>query len=470
MPHEAIDRAQRLYEGGDVEAAARLLAELVVVEDSDDGADRHELLGRIATAQQRPADALRHLEQALAIRVQCHGKTSVETARAHGAIARHHLVVGAHEAGLAAAKLAVKRSDGDPGWLVVQADLERNGGDAHAAEQTYAAALKKLRGAARIPALRGLGNVHILQGNGKKAKQRFEQALALVEDDASYDAATLESGLGQAATAIGDADTAALHFERAFELLTAAVGELHPDVSICLVNLGLAATASDNWKAAAATQYAIAIDERAGRTEHPFHATALNNLAYYCSEVGKPRTAIVYAERALAILEKTCPPWHLDVALTLSNLANYHREAGREDLALVRARQLAAIASELEKTAQETAAAILFSTGTLLLQLGKDPAAAFALYTTAVSLRERLREEEDDTVVNSLFNAVAHMFVAGATDRAIALLEGARSRWEDEDNLDLLEETLEAVRAGDREAVLQGTELDESEAEENDDE
>lgn len=466
MPHEAIDRAQRLFEGGDVEAAGRLLAELVVVEDSDDGADRHELLGRIATAQRRPTEALQHLERALAIRVTCHGKTSAQTARAHGALARHHLVVGAHEAGLAAAKLAVKRSGGDPEWLVVQADLERNGGDAPAAEQTYTTALKKLRGVARISALRGLGNVHLLQGNGKKAKQRFEQALALVEDEASYDAATLESGLGQAATALGDHDTAVEHFERALEQLIAVVGELHPDVSICLVNLGLAASASDNWKAAAATQYAIAIDERAGRTEHPFHATALDNLAYYCSEVGKPLAAIAYAERALALRDKTCPPWHLDVALTLSNLANYHREAGREDLALARARQLAAIAANLEKTEQETAAAILFSTGTLLLELANDPAAAFALYTAAVTLRERLREEEDDVVVNSLFNAVARMFVAGASERAIALLEAARTRWEDEDNLELVADTLEAVRAGDREAVLQGTELDESDDDE----
>ncbi|MBA3540219.1 MAG: tetratricopeptide repeat protein [Deltaproteobacteria bacterium] len=318
----------------------------------------------------------------------------------------------------------------------------------------------------RATALRQRGNSFLVQGNGRGAKKAFLAARALVGDDDPLAAGQIASGLGRALHLLGDTDAAIDELESALALLVGHLGELHAEVALCANNLGLAWVDEDLWNAAAAMQYAKAIGDHVYAADAPQQATTLSNLAYMCSEAGQPATAIAYSERALAMQERTLSPWHLDVALTLSNLAHYHRELGQGDeRALSLALQLATVVPELVKTDDETAASIAFSTGTLVLELAHDPSRAAGLYETALAMRVRLRNPVK-TIVNTVRNASARLFVAGATEVAIAFLErvevrGATMRT-------ALPAQLAAVRAGDRDAVLEGTELEPDDEDEDD--
>ncbi|MEJ7599757.1 MAG: tetratricopeptide repeat protein [Kofleriaceae bacterium] len=399
------------------------------------------------------------LEQALAIRISRHGKTGPQAARGHGAVARYYQFRGESEPAQRAVDRAVKAAKDDPTWLTLRGQIAMLAGDLAAAEVAFLGALKKLRGPARREALQGLGNVHVQQGNGRKAAQRYHQALAFTDDD-SHDHAVLQAGLGQAAAAQDQHEEAIEHFERALEIMLETVGETHAEVAVCLNNLGLAWSGLDAWQAAAVAQYAVAVGEHAYGTDHPFQATSLANLAYYCSALDLPGVAITYAERGLAILERTRPPWHLDVAVALSNLANYHRESEQPELALTRAIQLAGIVPELAKLDHEAVAAVLFSTGTIVLEVGRDPVRAVTLYEQALLLRERLRDPDDEVLGHTASNAAARLFEANATPHALALLRAARPRWTDEDLLELLAGRIDALERGDRDAVLEDTELE----------
>ncbi len=299
--------------------------------------------------------------------------------------------------------------------------------------------------------------MYLLQGNATKARKAFTEALALVDAD-SFEAGQLAEGLGQAATARGDTDTAVEQFERALAIYLEHLGEDRYEVAICLNNLANALSEVDSLDAAATAQYAVAVGERAF-PDSPYHATAVSNLAYHCSEAGKPLAAIGYGERALAVVERRAV-WSLDIALMLSNLAHYQREAGRDDLAAPRVQQLAALAPQLVDSGQETAAAILFSTATLTLELAKDAARAAELYASGLALRESLREPDDEVVLNTARNAAARLFVAGAADRAIELLDAAKRRWKHKPFKQILDDKLKALRAGDREAVIEDTEME----------
>jgi tetratricopeptide (TPR) repeat protein len=462
-----IDEAVRLYEDGEIDAAGSMLDALPAIDpNTDEQADRLELRGRI---EKDPTKAVMLLEQALALRVRLHGKKGDQAARGHGALARQYLYQGNAPAGTTAAKDAIRASPAVK-WIVLLGEVERTAGDAAAAAKTFLRALKKLRGKDRFEALRGLGNVYLLQGKGKLAKQRFEQALALVDDDKSLFAGQLVAGIGRALAMLGDTDEAVEHLERALKILVATVGETHVEVAVCLVNLGMVWPDDDPYGAAAVTQHGVAVGEHAYADGHPYQATALSNLAHFCSQVDKPLAALAYSERALAIQEKHLGPWDIAVAITLSNMANYRREAGQDELALSVAMRLATVAPELARTDQENAASVMFSTGTILLELARDAARASELYAAALAMRERLLEPGDEAIVNTALNAAARLFDAGAPDLAIALLEAAKSRWADDDFLESLEAKLDALRVGDRLAVIEGTELDESDGDDDDDE
>ncbi|MEO8702687.1 MAG: tetratricopeptide repeat protein [Kofleriaceae bacterium] len=320
-------------------------------------------------------------------------------------------------------------------------------------EVTYKRDLRTLRGTARVPALVGLADTYYTRGRLKLARRRYEEALAL---DADEPAAYL--GVAQVMAALGEGDPAPA-FERALGVLIARDGETHRSVSACLNELGTALAGDDLHAAAAAFQHAIAIDERT--PGDPAGATALGNLAYCCSELGKPAAALVYAGRALALQEAALPAGHLDIAVTLSNMAHYHRETGRDDLALAVVTRLAAGAARLARKDEATAAEVVFATATLVLELTGDAGRAAKLYTTSLLARERLSGRKEDAVVNSTCNAIAHLFEAGAVDHAITIATAAEQRWSYRPFVAAITAKLAALHAGDRAGVLEATELDE---------
>jgi tetratricopeptide (TPR) repeat protein len=74
----------------------------------------------------------------------------------------------------------------------------------------------------------------------------------------------------------------------------------------------------------------LAIKEKVLGPDHPFVATALNDLAALHADQGHYADAEPLFKRSLAILEKALGPGHPDVAQSLSNLAELYRRQGRD--------------------------------------------------------------------------------------------------------------------------------------------
>ena len=459
MSRELIDRAAHLFDDeDDVDGAEALVAQIPAPPpDSDEAADLQELQGLIAEYREDLPRALALLEASLATRIRVHGRTSEQAALGHSALVYYHCRHPQVVAALDSARRAVAASDGGVRWLVLLGDTQRTGGDAVGAEQSYRKALAKARGRDRLGALRGIGSVHLLQGNGRAAHKRFTEALALVDEVESVEGARLVTALGTATMMLRDAPAAIAHIERGLAIQRRVSGELHEEVCTALNELGVAWHEEDPWNAAAAFQYAVAIGDHLYADGDPEHATSLSNLADLCAELDKPELALVYAERALAIREKLLGPWHLDVALSIANIASYHRACGRTERALALADQVAAIAPQLVETRQEVAATICFVTATIVLELGKDLDRALELYQRALDLRIALREEDDEALRYTARNAAARLFEAGHADRAAAWLTAAKPRLA-AFRADLGKQ-LAAVRAGNRDAVVDDTEL-----------
>jgi len=267
--------------------------------------------------------------------------------------------------------------------------------------------------------------------------------------------------LGVASAALGETEAAIDYHERELAIITRTAGELSTDAAISLNNLAIALAADDNLRAAAALQYAVAIGERV-YPDHPSQATSLSNLAFMCSEAGHPIMAIAWAERALVIQQKLLAPDHLDILLSISNLANYERERGEFARALVHAERLYGLAAEIVDSPQKLAAGILFSTGTMLLELAGDRARGTALYEHAIGMRETLRRRKDEVVLNTVRNAAARLFVAGATAEAIAVLDGAKRRARHPPFALIYDAKIAAIRANDRDTVIEDTELEDA--------
>jgi Tfp pilus assembly protein PilF len=393
-----------------------------------------------------------------------------DVAEACRQLALHYLAAGDTDGARRAADRALAADDSDDSHLL-QADVLRTEGDLDGALQLY----KKLRKNEELAcqALRGAGNIYLRQGNAKKARKSFAEAIELAEEG-SFLAGQLAEGMGQVATLERDGEEAREHFTQALEIFLETVGEKHADTAVCLNNLGLSWVNDDEpLEGAAAFQYALAIGEHLYPPDHPYQATTLSNLAYCASEMERPEQAVAYGERALAMQVARRGPADPDVAISISNLCHYQRERGRDDLAAPLLARIAEHADELAASDRADTAGVLFSIGTLTLELLHDVPKAARLYAAALGQRERLCGLEDEIVLNTARNAAAHLFEGGGRAEAETLLAAAIDRWtkaeeHDDDAIESVKAHLDGVRAGDRDAVLEDTELEEDDEDEDD--
>jgi len=101
---------------------------------------------------------------------------------------------------------------------------------------------------------------------------------------------------------------------------------LHPDLALCLNNLGaLYVVHERNADAAPLLEQALAIRKKILTPFHSDLALSLNNLAEVYRAQGKYREAEPLYRQALAIHEKIYPPTHPDVALSLANFSELYR-------------------------------------------------------------------------------------------------------------------------------------------------
>jgi tetratricopeptide (TPR) repeat protein len=415
-------------------------------------------------------EAIELYERAIAARERAHGKVHPSVSEACRRLGYRYLNLGDTDGARRAAERAFA-ADPSTDARLLQADVLRMSGDLAGALEIYKKAKKSEDHA--LEALRGMGMVYHQQGNAKKARKSFEEALELAEED-SFLAGQITVGIGQIASMEGEHEEARGHLARALEILVATAGEKHVETAVCLNNLGMAWVNDDEpLEGAAAFQYALAIGEHVYPDDHPYQATTLSNLAYCASETGHHAQAIAYGERAMAMQLKRRGPDDVDVAIAISNVCHYYKDLGKPDGAAPLLARIAEHADALAATDRIDAANVLFSTGTLTLELLHDASGAARFYTKALRQRERLLGIEDVVVLNTARNAGAHLFEAGGRAEAESLLKEAIARWKaaeehDDDAIETLQAQLEGVCAGDRDAVLEGSELEEDDEEEED--
>ena len=127
-------------------------------------------------------------------------------------------------------------------------------------------------------------------------------------------------------------DSARSYFEQALSVYEHALGEQHPWVATAANNLGsVLQDLGDLAGAKAAYARALAIDEAAFGHRSPKVAMRINNLGNVLHALGDDVEAQSAFERALAIDEQTFGPDHPDVARDLNNLGSVLR--ARDDLA-----------------------------------------------------------------------------------------------------------------------------------------
>jgi tetratricopeptide (TPR) repeat protein len=173
----------------------------------------------------------------------------------------------------------------------------------------------------------------------QEAKAYFERALEIVQAALGPDdprVATAVNNLGSVLKDLGDLAGAKACYERALKIDEAALGPDHPNVATLVNNLGsVLKDLGDLAGAKACYERALKIDEAAFGADHPEVAADVNNLGGVLKDLGDLAGAKGCYERALKIDEATFGPDHPKVAIRVNNLGIVLQALG--DLAGARA-------------------------------------------------------------------------------------------------------------------------------------
>ena len=121
---------------------------------------------------------------------------------------------------------------------------------------------------------------------------------------------------------IADYSGAKEYYERALRISEAILGNEHPNVAVCVNNIGM--VLQDLGDLQGAKEYlerALRIDEKVFGSEHPNVATDVNNIGLVLKALGDLQGAKEYLERALRIGETTFGKEHPEVARVVNNIA-----------------------------------------------------------------------------------------------------------------------------------------------------
>jgi tetratricopeptide (TPR) repeat protein len=295
---EALDLARR--------AADRLTTLLGT--DHPDAANARLTLGRILQKQQKPAQALAHLEQAATSLVACEDPDETIDDLTIAALMAHAqclLELGRFDEASGHAEQALQRANASFGPASTQAAW----------------------------ALNQLGMLGKFSGRFDDAERHYSAARPIFEalfGTTSRELATLLHNLGGLEHARGDFAAGEPPARRSVEI---ARELLAPDDPELLAHEVAHAALLDGLErhAEAAEIYRRAVDgftARFGR-EHYEVASTLHNLGSAEHALDNPDAARAHYEESIALMEKIRGLEHPDVALTQYNLAILHRDAGR---------------------------------------------------------------------------------------------------------------------------------------------
>jgi tetratricopeptide (TPR) repeat protein len=429
------------------------------VELSVDAADLRErsASGRAATRAGRYDEGIAELtallaEPRLAAYPRLRADVTLLLAEAHDFKGERAVSLPMYREGIAEAAAARYPFGEARGWiqLVRVAGAATEFDEATAALRQAELLVARLRGDAAVPrevvadldSDLGLnaGTMEIARGDYPAACERFEAALALVEQGASGQEreAALLNNLGVAYGMRGDHAQARDDFGRAAEAQRALIGPDHPDVATTMLNEGVSMhQLGDHAGAKARILEAIAIRVAALGPDHGEVGSAYASLATAESALGNREAALELYQRALAIRERTLGIDHPSTAITRNNLGDTLLVLGRPAQALPYLEDsLAQLQRRLGPT-HPTVAYPLHTLGEARMALG-EPAAAVAAFEAVLSLREKQAIDPRELALTRFWLARALRASGGEAKRVRTLAEQAR----------------EVLRSGDRDSAL----------------
>ncbi|HKQ75955.1 MAG TPA: tetratricopeptide repeat protein [Blastocatellia bacterium] len=202
----------------------------------------------------------------------------------------------------------------------------------------------------------------------------------------------------------GKYDEASQLGKRVIELLEAALGAEHIEVSTALGNLAnLYSDQGAYDKAESLYRRSIAIKEKELGTEHPSLAEALTNLANLYLEQEDYLQAEPLHRRALSVKEKSLGPEHSEVARSLENLSLVY--CGKGDFARAEPLQLRALAikEKIHGPEHRSVAASLNNLASLYWEQGNHTEAE-RFYERALAIKEKALAPDHPSLANTLHN------------------------------------------------------------------
>ena len=281
--------------------AALVAQHLRLAGDDAAAADRYVLAADHAASLFAHADALEHLEAALAL--------------GHPGVAMLHERIG---------------------------DLRTLVGDYSGALAAYETAAAYCEGAALAPVEQKLGNVHHRRGEWEHAERHLLAALEAAGEDQRGMRARIQADLALALHQAGDSPRAT---ELARDALKLATAEADRPAQAQVHNMLGVLARSDGEPERATEELESSLRLASELPDAVAQAAALNNLALVRRDAGEFEAALELTERALELCTRSGDR-HREAALE-NNLADLHHAAGHDDEAMVHLRRAVTIFREV---------------------------------------------------------------------------------------------------------------------------
>ena len=186
-------------------------------------------------------------------------------------------------------------------------------------------------------ALQNLGAARRALGAYEQARTLYERALSIYEQTLGPrhpQVATALSNLGNVQSQADQQQEARASYERALSIQREVLGPDHPKTATTLINLSNAYSVGEAAQKEALIREALAIWERAGKSDDPTAALARTNLGGLLTKTERYEEAEIVLEQALASLERTKGPEHPSVAACLYSLGKLYQATGQFERAL----------------------------------------------------------------------------------------------------------------------------------------
>ncbi len=236
-------------------------------------------------------------------------------------------------------------------------------------------------------------------------------------------AARLANELAFYLEAIADHPGARSYYQKALAFNQRTLGEVHPDTTVSLNNLGGLLTSLGDYKSARSYyEKALLIRRKVLGSDHPDTARSLNNMGHLLQEMEDYAGARPYYEQALAVRRKALGEEHSSTVISLNNLGGLLQAMGDYPAARSYYEQALVINRKVLGEEHPTTAGSLNNLGGLLQAMGDYPAAR-SYFEQALAINRKVQGREHPATAASLNNL-------GKVLQAMGDYSGARSSFE----------------------------------------